>query len=227
MNTNHLIRWAGFAALVAGSCFVAKELLDPPDILASVTTSRWAIAHSLAIAMSLFGLFGVTGIYARQASKAGWLGLAGYLMLSLWLVLILPFRFIEAYILPLLAAEAPALAEGYLLIITRSASDMNFGALRSLWDISDILFLLGSVIFGISTLRAGVLSRWAAGLFTLGIVLAPAYGLLPAALQPLVAVPIGAGLAWLGFALWTERRAPAAQPAPGRGTAQLRPTSAE
>ena len=227
MNTTNLIRWAGLAALVAGTCFVTVELIEPPVILASVATPRWALVHGLSIAMSLFGLLGVAGIYARQAAAAGWLGLIGYLMYSLWLVLLFAFTFFEIVILPLFAAEAPAFAEVYLAIISRTAGDMTLGALTVLWDLSDILFVFGSLVFGIATLRAGILSRWAAGLFTVSVGLAPAYGLLPTALQPLVAVPIGLGLAWLGFSLWSERRAPGAQPAPGRGMAQLSPTSAK
>ncbi len=74
MNTKNLIRWAGLAALVAGMCFVGAELLRPPVVLESLTTTRWAIVHALAIAMSLFGLPGVMGIYARQADAAGRLG---------------------------------------------------------------------------------------------------------------------------------------------------------
>ena len=119
------------------------------------------------------------------------------------------------------------MAEGFLGIFTGSAGASNFGALASLWSLTDVLFLLGGLAFGVATLRAGSLSRWAAGLFTAGIASAPVFGLLPPALEPLVAVPIGAGLAWLGYALWSERRAPAAQPIPGRGLAQLRQTSAE
>ncbi len=92
MNTRNLIRWAGLSAMVAGICFVALALLHPPDMLSSVTTTRWAITHALAIAMSVFGLFGMTGLYARQAEAAGWLGLTGYLLWSLWLVLFLPFN---------------------------------------------------------------------------------------------------------------------------------------
>ncbi|HLM42230.1 MAG TPA: hypothetical protein VK458_00125 [Myxococcaceae bacterium] len=227
MNARNLIRWAGVSALVAGICFVALGLLHPPDILASVTTSRWAITHAVAIAMSVFGLLGVTGIYARQMEAAGWLGLAGYLLWSLWLVLFLPFNFFEAFILPLLATEAPAFAEGFLGVITRSAGEANFGALAGLWALSDVLFLLGGLVFGIATLRAGILSRWAARVFTVGIGLAPATALLPHALEPLVAVPIGGGLAWLGYALWAERRAHAVDPVAGRGTPQFRPTGAK
>jgi hypothetical protein len=227
MNTQNLIRWAGLAALLAGMCFVIVYLLRPPVILASLTTARWAGVHGLAIAMSMFGLLGVTGIYARQAQAAGWLGLAGYLLLSLWLALSLPFNVLQGFVLPILATEAPALAEGFLGMFTRSAGAMNFGFLTVLWALCDILFVFGSLVFGIATLRARVLPRWAAGLFTAGIGLAPAYGLLPAALQPLVALPIGLGLAWLGIALWPERRLPALPTNAGRGMAQVRHLGAE
>ena len=221
MNTKNLIRWAGLAALVAGMCFVGAELLRPPVVLESLTTTRWAIVHALAIAMSLFGLPGVMGIYARQADAAGRLGLAGYLLLSLWLAIALAFNLLQGFVLPYLATGSPALAEGLLGMFTRSAGALNFGVLTALWALGDILFMLGSLVFGIATLRAGRLPRWAAGIFTAGIGLAPAYGLLPTALQPLVAVPIGVGLAWLGFAVWAERPEPAAQSVSDRGTAPL------
>lgn len=221
MNTKNLIRWAGLAAAAAGISFVVVELLRAPVVLASVTTTRWAGVHGLAIAMSVLGLLGVTGLYARQAQAAGWLGLAGYLLLSLWLALALPFNLLQGFVWPLLVSEAPILADGLLQMFTRSAGATDFGPLTALWNLGDITFMLGSLVFGIATLRARVLSRWAAGLFTAGVGLAPAYGLLPAALQPLVAVPIGLGLAWLGFALWAERREHAPQPDPGPGMAQL------
>src|SRR3712207_169418 len=155
MNARNLIRWAGLSALVAGICFVALGLLHPPDILSSVTTTRWAIVHAVAIAMSMFGLLGMTGLYARQMEAAGWLGLAGYLLSSLSLVLSLPCTVYEAVILPLVATEAPAFAECFLGILTRSASEMNVGALAGLWALSDVLFLRGGLVFGIATLRAG------------------------------------------------------------------------
>ncbi len=226
-TSSNLIRWAGLSALVAGICFVVVGLLHPSHILSSVTTSRWAITHSLAIAMSVFVLLGMTGLYARQVEAAGWLGLAGYLLWSLFWVLALPFTFVEAFILPLLATEAPAFAEGFLVMLNRSVGEMKFGVLAGLWALSDILFLLGGLVFGVATLRAGILSRWAAGVFTVGFGLAPASALLPHELAPLVAVPIGLGLAWLGFALWSERSETAADLVAGRGIPQLHQAAAE
>ena len=41
------------------------------------------------------------------------------------------------------------------------------------------------------------------------------------------AVPVGLALAWLGYALWSERREPAAELAPGTESPLLRPSAAE
>ena len=227
ITASSLIRWAGLSALVAGICFVVLGLLHPPNVLSSVTTPRWAIVHSLALAMCLFGLLGIMGLYARQVERAGWLGLVGFLLLSLWLVLVLPFIFFEVFILPLLATEAPTFAEGFLGIFTGTASELNFGVLAALWKLSGVLLLLGGLVFGIATFRAGILSRWAAGLLAVGCVLSPAAALLPLEIQPLVAVPIGVGLAWLGYALWSERREQAAEPVPSSVSTQLPQPAAE
>jgi hypothetical protein len=212
ITASSLIRWAGLSALVAGICFVVLGLLHPPNVLSSVSTTQWTIVHSLAIAMSLFGLLGMMGLYARQVKEAGWLGLAGFLLLSFWLMLVLPFTFFEVFFLPVLATEASTFAEGFLGILTGSASEINFGVLPALWQLSNVLILLGGLVFGVATFRAGILSRWAAGVLAVGCVLSPAAALLPHTIQPLVAVPIGAGLAWLGYALWSERREQAADP---------------
>ena len=225
ITASSLIRWAGLSALVAGICFVVLGLLHPPNVISSVTTTRWAIVHCLALALSVFGLLGMMGLYARQVERAGWLGLGGFLLLSLWLVFILPFTFFEVFFLPLLATEAPTFAAGFLGIFTGAASEINFGVLAALWPLSTVLLLLGGLVFGIATFRAGILPRWAAGLLAVGCLLSPAAALLPHAIQPLVAVPIGVGLAWLGYALWSERserRAQASDPAPGRVSPQLR-----
>ena len=227
MNTKNLIRWAGLAAMGAGILFIVIQTIHPLDVLASVTTGQWAIAHYVGVAMCLLGLFGITGLYARQAHAAGWLGLAGYLLFSLWLVLILAFTFFEVFILPLLATEAPTFAAGFLGIFTGSAVEMNVGVLAGLWGLSDALFLFSGLVFGIATFRARILSRWAAGALILGWALAPASALLPHELRPLVAVPIGFAIAWMGYALWSERSEHALEAIPGRASPQLGQSGAE
>jgi hypothetical protein len=231
MNTKNLIRWAGLAAMVAGIMFVLVGLLHPfvshHGGLASVTSDVWVLTHSLTIGVSFFGLLGMTGLYARQVKEAGWLGLAGFLLFSLWLVLVPGFTFFEAFILPLLAVDAPTFAEGFLGIFTGSASGTNFGTLATVWMLMAPMYVLGALLFGIATLRAGILSRWAAGVFGFGAVASFAFALVPRDLEPLAAVPVGIGLAWLGYALWSDRREHAAEPVPGGVSPQLRPTAAE
>jgi hypothetical protein len=222
VTASSLIRWSGLAAMVAGIFFVVVGLFHPPDVLSSVTTPRWIIVHSLASAMCFFWLLGITGLYARQVKETGWLGLAGYLLFGLWPVLTVPFTVAEVFILPPLATDAPTFVESFLGIFDGSPGEMNFGALGALYDLSGVLLILGGLLFGIATLRAGILSRWAAGLLAVAAALTPAAALLPQEHRALVAVPVGIALAWLGYALWSERRGQAAQPVPGMGSPRVR-----
>ncbi len=230
ITASNLTRWAGLSAMVAGIMYVIVGLSHPfvghHGGLSSVTTDVWVLTHALTIGVSFFGLLGIAGIYARQAEEAGWLGLAGFLLFSLWLVLVPGFTFFEALILPLLAIDAPSFAEGFLGIFTGSAGGTSLGTLATVWTLMGPMYMLGGLLFGIATLRAGILSRWAAGVFGFGAVSSLAFALLPRALEPLAAVPVGVGLAWLGYALWSEQRAPVSEAAPGRGRPQPRPVAA-
>jgi hypothetical protein len=209
-TASKLIRWAGLSAMVAGMFYVLVGLFHPPNVLSSVTTTQWAIVHVLAIAMCFFGILGMVGLYAKQAEKSGWLGLAGFLLFSLWFAFILGFSFVETFILPSLATEAPKVVDGFLGMFTSTASEINFGILPTIWTLTAPLYMLGGLLFGIATFRAGILPRWAGGLFVIGTALAPVAALLPLEHQPKVAVPVGIALAWLGYALWSERREQAA-----------------
>jgi len=222
----HLIRWAGLSAMLAGICYVLVGMFHPLDVLSSVTTTRWIVVHILANAMSFFGLLGLAGLYARQAEKSGWLGLAGYLLFSLWLVLILGFTFVEVFILPVLATTAPTFVEGWLGMFHGTASQINLGALPMVWTLSGPVYILGGLLFGIATFRARILPRWAGILLAIGTTFGPVAILFPPEYQPKVAVPVGLALVWLGYALWSERREPAAEPVSDKGSLQFRPTEA-
>jgi len=201
-----LTRWAGLAAMAAGILFIAIQPLHPPDTLASVTSEVYTIVHILTLAMSLFGLLGVTGIYARQATATGWLGLVGYLLFSLWLVLILGFTFAEAFILPPLAAEAPKFVESFMGIASGTAGEMKLETLATVYAFTGGLYVSGCLLLGIAIFRAGILSRWAAAILAGGAAAALATSFLPHELARYAAVPTGVGLAWLGYALLAERR---------------------
>jgi hypothetical protein len=226
ITASNLIRWTGLPAIVAGIIFAAIQPIHPPDVVASVTTGAWAIITPLKTLMCLFFLLGIGGLYARQVNEVGWLGLAGFLLLSLSWALQTAFVFAEAFILPLLATTAPQFVDGLLGMSYGRASEVNLGALPGLYALVGILYMLGGLLFGIATFRAGILPRWASGLLAVTAALTPAAALLPHQIQRLAAVPMGLALAWLGYALWSERRERAAEPVPGRGSPQLRETKA-
>src|SRR5919202_3341462 len=228
MNSRNLIRWTGVAAMAAGIIFAGIQPIHPPDVLASVTTSAWAIIQSFKLVMCLLFLVGITGIYARPADKAGWLGLAGFLLLILSWWVQTPYVFAEVFINPVLATAAPGFVESFLGIVNGHPGTMNIGALPAVYNLLiGLPYMLGGVLFGIATFRAGVLPRWPAGLLVVAAVVTPAAALLPHAIQRYAAVPTGLALAWLGYALWAERRAQVVEPVAGRATLQLRPTGAE
>ena len=91
------------------------------------------------------------------------------------------------------------------------SSTINLGALPTLWTLSGPLYILGGLLFGIATFRARILPRGAALLLALGTALAPVAKLLSLAAQPKTAIPTGLALAWMGYALMTERQTSAAQ----------------
>src|ERR1044072_3742905 len=84
ITTPKLVRWAGLSAMVAGIIFASIQPIHPPDVLSSVNTSFWAIITSLKTMMSIFGLIGIAGLYARQVEETGWVGLCGYLLLTVF-----------------------------------------------------------------------------------------------------------------------------------------------
>ena len=206
ISTGTLMRLAGLSAMVAGLCFIVIGMFHPVNVPASVTTAVWVNVHIAATALGFFGLFGMAGLYARQAEKTGWLGLAGFILFSIWMTMVCGFSFVEAFILPKLATESPAFVEGFLGILTGVPSQIDFGILPTLWKISDPMYLLAPLLFGIATFRAGILPRWAGALLALGSLLAPIGAIVPPEHQPKVMIPVGMAIVWLGYALFAERR---------------------
>jgi hypothetical protein len=213
LTGHNLIRLAGLSAALAGVCYVGVGLFHPANLPSSVTTTPWFVAHLLACAMCFFGLIGMAGLYARQAVKTGWLGLVGFVMLSLWMVIIMGFSFVEAFLLPKVGTVTPAFIDGWMGMFNGTPSAVNLGVLPTLWTLAAPLYILGGLSFGIATFRAHILPRAAAVLLAAGTALAPVAALLSLQAQPKMAIPVGLALAWLGSAQFIEGRTSTAQPA--------------
>jgi hypothetical protein len=223
----NLIRAAGLSAVAAGTIFAAIQPIHPPDVIASVTTSAFIIITSFKAVMCIFGLFGIAGLYARQVEKTGWLGLAGYLLLTIFYAVEMCYAFAEPTLLPLLVPVAPTFVQSAMGLSSGAGGPMNLGAFAAIFHILSVVYLLGLLLFGIAIFRARILSRWAAVLLAVSGPLAVIMSLLPHQIARLAAMPMGIALIWLGFSLFFERRVPAPDPCPDTGNLQLSPTGAD
>ena len=222
MSASKVIRWAGLSAVVAGVLFLVVVIIHPPNDgdPAPVATSSFAIAHYFALGYSVFGLLGISGIYARQVEEAGWFGLVAFLTFYVALAIFTAFNFFEGLILPLLATEAPQFVEAFMGLIAGSVGESSLGALETVLPPTLLLYPVGILLFGISILRAGILPRWAAILLIIGVVgavLGPLLGegvLVGRIVGRVGGVAQALGLAWLGYALWSERQEKASEPLP-------------
>ena len=212
MTAATLMRLAGVSAMVTGLSIIIIGMFHPLNIPSAVTTATWVNVHIFATALGFFGLFGMAGLYARQVEESGWLGLIGFLLFSAWMTLVCGFSFVEAFIEPRLVTESPAFIASLMGMFTSMPSEIDLGILPTLWTISGLLIILGPLLFGIATFRARVLPRWAGGLLALVAVLVPVGGMVPPEYQAkFIMIPLGLAVAWLGYALFSERREQASE----------------
>ena len=229
ITSSKVIRWAGLAAMGAGILYITIQAIHPLDVFSSVTTAQWAITHYLSIVMDMLAMLGIAGLYARQVEKSGWLGLAGYLLFSGFWAFSVALHFIEAFISPVVANVAPKFVEGLLGMVTNTPNEFNLGALPTIYGllIGAVGYVLGGLLFGIATFRARVLPRWAGGLLAIGTLLPVLSSMVPHPYDRIFAVPVGLALAWLGYALFFERREPVSEPVLGKVSPELSQTGAD
>ena len=205
ITTNTLTRAAAGAAALSGLIYIIIQFIHPADVVASLSTQMWITVHVLSFGMAVLGMIGLTGIYLRQVQKFGLLGLIAYLMFGFFFILQASFNFTEALIAPLVATAAPQLAVDIVGLFGRYPAVSDLGPLAALPQVGGLLYIVGALLFGISILRARVLSRGAGILLIVAAAVTPIAGaLLPHALERMAAIPMGLALIWLGFSLWTN-----------------------
>lgn len=222
-----LIRWSGLSAMATGIIFAGIQPIHPPDVLASVNTSLFITITILKTLMCIFGLFGIAGLYARQVEETGWLGLAGYLLLTIFYAVQICYAFAEPFILPLLTTVAPTFVESVMGMASGAGGPMDLGAFATIYLFVTVLYLLGLLLFGIALFRSRILPRWASVLLAGSGPLAVIMGaLLPHQIERLAAMPMGFALAWLGYALFTERREKSSEALLNQRIANMAPSNA-
>ncbi len=210
-RTHVLVHWSGLAWLAAGALFPAYTLLHPAEEgAAAVLSSPWAAIHSLWFVGTLLTLAGLVGMYAWQAGTIGRMGTAGFVLAFTGTALILGIIFYDSYVVPVLAASAPALLDSGGALATAPA-------LLAAGSLGFVLVALGYLLFGIGAARAGALPRAASLLLVVGGPLFPVGQALGPVIGTACALVFAAGLIWSGYVLWSGTGAPVRQPQPAIG----------
>ena len=206
-----LTKVAALAAMLAGLIYIVIQFIHPADVVESLTTPMWTIVHVLSFAEAVLVMIGLAGIYLRQVREFGVLGLIAYAMFGFFFILQAAFNFAEAFIAPLIAVDAPQLAVDIVGLFGRYPAVNDLGPLAALPQVGAVLYVGGALLFGVSIIRARVLSRGAGILLIVAAVITPVAGaLLPHALERMAAIPMGLGIIWLGLSLWMDQRKTAA-----------------
>lgn len=211
MSTTRLLRYGGLAVFLGAALWAVqrigwtlligdREFFDYPQPTATVL---WL----LGLAVSILILLGLPALYARQAERAGTLGMIAFVLVFGGMALVVGNAYFGVFIQDGLAILIGSAEAAGVAVEEPAMAAVGFLATVALQ-------VVGWLLFGLVSLRAGVLPRWAAILVMIGnpisLFMIMALGLLWWQV-PLFEV----GLAAMGFAVWrSERRAPAPGLAP-------------
>ena len=200
MSFTKLIHAMGLVCIFAGLLIALAEILHPAgEDLIAVYSPLWSAAHMtwwLGVVLLQFGLI---GLYARHAEALGWLGLIGFVLAFFGASLTSGILFLQSSAVPLIAPRFPPLANDLLVgpVFWVLLNEASFGG--------------GIVLFAVATMRARVYPRWAGLLVIIGIALylaswVPPDRLLSHAIALASNLTFGFGIAWMGYALWSEKQ---------------------
>ncbi len=185
MSPTALFRWSGLAALVSGLLILVQRAVL--DALWSGNVVA-AVPGSLAAGV---GVLGLMGLYLRQRQASGVLGVVGFAVNCLGLVLVASVDFSRHYVLRFLSTDV--------------LRELLAGPTRFAFLASGLVFLAGVVLFSLATFRAGVFSRFATALYLAGFGVFSVSRFLPDFVAPVAQVAGAIGIAWLGAALLQAR----------------------
>jgi hypothetical protein len=190
MASSKLIQWGGLATLLAGALFIVEAVAVP-----FIGDIHWAF-HILDSPAHAFLAVGLVGLYLwqREQERFGWLGTVGVILI--------------------VAASVVIALGGLAIIFVDGVLKAPVGVLDTIHPV-ELLLLIGSVLFSMATMRVNVLPSGGALLIIVGAL--GFFGIAFAGVGPewLISVAVailGAGWAWLGYALWSESGESAQQP---------------
>jgi hypothetical protein len=148
MNTIGFIRSGGFLIVISGLAlgysYISHPEQMPPEVMAS---TGWFWIHVLFAVSLVLGLLGTTALYAVSAQRTGLLGLIGYLLLFVGMMMIFGLDYYEVFI-------APFLAENYPQVIVDWGAGDTMGMVAVAFPLSGSLTVVGYALLGWAWKRA-------------------------------------------------------------------------
>lgn len=197
MSSSNFVRLGGgLASILGGTLLLVGHLLNlggDPEYGTVLGSSSVLTAHVALV-------FALVALYAAQIERSGFLGSWGMV----------------------LGVVGTTLVSGVVLVEIAGASGANVGVVlgaglpSALTLLGGLAFLIGLILFGIATMRAGVFPRWAGLLLIVGNVVFGAGSLAgPAAtiFEIVGAAVTCAAFVWLGVSLLSGSGTSAGQPA--------------
>jgi hypothetical protein len=191
MASSNLIRWGGLAVMLAGAFFIVEAVAVP-----FIGDVHWAF-HALDAPAHAFLAVGLVGFFLWQKGQErfGWLGTVGIVLI------------VAASVIIALGGLAIVFIDGVL----KAPED----ALNDIVHPLELVVVIGAVLFGMATMQVDDLPSGGALLIIVGAL--GFFGIAFAGVGPewLVSVAVailGAGWAWLGYALWSQIGGSAQQP---------------
>jgi hypothetical protein len=158
MSTKTFYRFSGVVLLIGGGLAIIGQLLL---IQTDPGTPLWIPGTWLALAGTLLVILGLPGLYFKQVDRAGLLGMIGFVVSFVGFLFLVGIQTFDAFVSPTLAANTA----------TKSMADTAaFLPLLTFELLCGLLLIVGPLLFGIATIRAGVLQRWAAIILIVGSV---------------------------------------------------------
>jgi hypothetical protein len=201
VSSTTLYRLSGLTLLLGAVLGTIGNILT--DVLYSGNDPRqyltplWLVVTLVTLIGELLLVLGLSGIVVRQAPRAGWLGLAGFVLMFIGEFLFTSYDVTALLVSPWLAQDAPLLARN------------GPPSLSVFFLLAGILLTLGGILLGIGTMRARVLPRRAGLLLIIGVLLnvvdAPLSGTLGSVVGIVSFVFFALAVGWMGYALWTAK----------------------
>ena len=153
-----------FSGLALGYSYLSHPQLMPPEVIAS---GNWILIHTLFAVSLVFGLLGTTALYAITALRTGVLGLVGYILLFIGMMMIFGLDYYEVFIAPFLAVNYPE-------VINDHGAGDTMGMVAITFPLSGLLTVVGYALLGLAWKRVKVIRGYLAiALILSSIAIAP------------------------------------------------------